>query len=194
MSTTGEPGEGANILVRGSRSISAGNQPLIVVDGVLDAVSDLSEINPSDIVSISVLKDVSSTAIYGSRGANGVILITTKKSASAETEEETYQLFQVVEEMPEFPGGVQEMMNFVSKNMRYPAEAHKNGTQGRVLVKFVVTDKGDIETPTVFESVDPLLDAEALRVIKMMPKWKPGKQRGKAVNVLYTLPVTFRLQ
>lgn len=77
MSTTGEPGEGANILVRGSRSISAGNQPLIVVDGVVDAVSDLSEINPSDIVSISVLKDVSSTAIYGSRGANGVILITT---------------------------------------------------------------------------------------------------------------------
>ena len=80
MSTTGEPGEGANILVRGSRSISAGNQPLIVVDGVLDAVSDLSEINPSDIVSISVLKDVSSTAIYGSRGANGVILITTESS------------------------------------------------------------------------------------------------------------------
>ena len=80
MSTTGEPGEGANILVRGSRSISAGNQPLIVVDGVLDAVSDLSEINPSDIVSISILKDVSSTAIYGSRGANGVILITTESS------------------------------------------------------------------------------------------------------------------
>ena len=78
MSTTGEPGEGANILVRGSRSIEAGNKPLIVVDGVLDAVSDLSEINPSDIVSISVLKDVSSTAIYGARGANGVILITTE--------------------------------------------------------------------------------------------------------------------
>ena len=78
MSTTGEPGESANILVRGSRSIEAGNKPLIVLDGVPDAVSDLSEINPSDIVSISVLKDVSSTAIYGSRGANGVILITTE--------------------------------------------------------------------------------------------------------------------
>ena len=77
MSTTGEPGETANILVRGSRSIEAGNKPLIVVDGVMDAVTDLSEINPSDIVSISVLKDVSSTAIYGARGANGVILITT---------------------------------------------------------------------------------------------------------------------
>ena len=78
MSTTGEPGESANILVRGSRSIEAGNKPLIVVDGVMDAVDDLSEINPSDIVSISVLKDVSSTAIYGARGANGVILITTE--------------------------------------------------------------------------------------------------------------------
>lgn len=78
MSTTGEPGETANILVRGSRSITAGNKPLIVVDGIMDAVDDLSEINPSDIVSISVLKDVSSTAIYGARGANGVILITTQ--------------------------------------------------------------------------------------------------------------------
>ena len=77
MSTTGEPGETANILIRGSRSIEAGNKPLIVVDGVMDAVTDLSEINPSDIVSISVLKDVSSTAIYGARGANGVVLITT---------------------------------------------------------------------------------------------------------------------
>ena len=80
MSTTGEPGEGANILVRGSRSIEAGNGPLIVVDGIVDAVSDLNEINPSDIVSISILKDVSSTAIYGSRGANGVILITTESA------------------------------------------------------------------------------------------------------------------
>lgn len=75
---TGEPGEAGTIQIRGSRSISAGNEPLIVVDGVMDAVTDLSEINPADIVSISVLKDVSSTAIYGSRGANGVILVTTK--------------------------------------------------------------------------------------------------------------------
>ena len=75
MSTTGEPGESANILVRGSRSIEAGNQPLIVVDGVMDAVSDLSEINPSDIVSISVLKDVSSTAIYGARLLNEIAVL-----------------------------------------------------------------------------------------------------------------------
>lgn len=83
MSGSGEPGEAGTILIRGSRSISAGNQPLIVVDGIVDAVSDLSEINPEDIVSISVLKDVSSTAIYGSRGANGVILITTDNTSKS---------------------------------------------------------------------------------------------------------------
>lgn len=82
MSQNGEPGEAGTVQIRGSRSISAGNSPLIVVDGVMDAVSDLSEINPSDIVSISVLKDVSSTAIYGARGANGVILVTTDNTGS----------------------------------------------------------------------------------------------------------------
>ena len=177
------------------RLSSSENNPLIVVDGEVKGNDPelMKNYTPENIQSMTVVKGDEAIRIYGEKGKGGVILITTKKAASAETVKEKL-IFQVVEEMPEFPGGVQEMMNFVSKNMRYPAEAHKNGTQGRVLVKFVVTDKGDIETPTVFESVDPLLDAEALRVIKMMPKWKPGKQRGKAVNVLYTLPVTFRLQ
>ena len=85
MSQNGEPGEAGTVQIRGSRSISAGNQPLIVVDGIVDAVQDLGEINPSDIVSISVLKDVSSTAIYGSRGANGVILVTTDNAVSPKT-------------------------------------------------------------------------------------------------------------
>ena len=85
VSGSGEPGEGTSIQIRGARSISAGNEPLIVVDGVVDAVSDLNEINPSDIVSISVLKDVSSTAIYGSRGANGVIVVTTSAKPKADT-------------------------------------------------------------------------------------------------------------
>ena len=85
VSGSGEPGEGTSIQIRGARSISAGNEPLIVVDGVVDAVSDLNEINPSDIVSISVLKDVSSTAIYGSRGANGVIVVTTSAKPKSDT-------------------------------------------------------------------------------------------------------------
>jgi TonB-dependent SusC/RagA subfamily outer membrane receptor len=84
-SGSGEVGEPGDIRIRGSRSITAGNQPLIVVDGVVDAVSDLNEINPSDIVSISVLKDVSSTAIYGSRGANGVIVVTTSAKPKKDT-------------------------------------------------------------------------------------------------------------
>ena len=79
VSGSGEAGESTSIQIRGARSISAGNEPLIVVDGVVDAVSDLNEINPSDITGISVLKDVSSTAIYGSRGANGVIIVTTSQ-------------------------------------------------------------------------------------------------------------------
>lgn len=83
MSTTGEPGAGTSIRVRGTRSIEASNEPLIVVDGVMDAVEDMNEINPDDIESISILKDASSTAIYGSRGANGVVLITTKKGVTA---------------------------------------------------------------------------------------------------------------
>ena len=79
MSTTGEPGATTTIRIRGTRSINASNEPLIVVDGVMDAIHDLNDINSDDIAGISVLKDASSTAIYGSRGANGVILITTKR-------------------------------------------------------------------------------------------------------------------
>lgn len=83
MSTTGEPGASTSIRIRGTRSINASNEPLIVVDGVVDAVMDLSEINPDDIGSISILKDASSTAIYGSRGANGVVIVTTRKGVTA---------------------------------------------------------------------------------------------------------------
>jgi TonB family protein len=112
-----------------------------------------------------------------------------------EKEEVTEQtVFQVVEEMPEFPGGMQEMMKWLGANIKYPTICQENGTQGRVIVQFVVTREGDITDAAVAKGVDPYLDAEALRVIKSMPKWKPGKQRGKEVNVKYTLPVVFRLQ
>ena len=112
-----------------------------------------------------------------------------------EKEEVTEQtVFQVVEEMPEFPGGMQEMMKWLGANIKYPTICQENGTQGRVIVQFVVTREGDITDAAVAKGIDPYLDAEALRVIKSMPKWKPGKQRGKEVNVKYTLPVVFRLQ
>ena len=103
-------------------------------------------------------------------------------------------IHQVCEEMPEFPGGMQECMKWLGKNINYPAEAKEKGTQGRIIIQFVVEKDGSITEAKVARGVDPLLDAEALRVINSSPKWKPGKQGGQPVRVKYTLPVTFRLQ
>ena len=111
-----------------------------------------------------------------------------------EEEVEEQQIFQVVEEMPEFPGGMGECMKYLASKIKYPTISQENGVQGRVIVQFVVNRDGSIVDPVVVRGVDPYLDKEALRVIQMMPKWKPGKQRGKAVRVKYTVPVMFRLQ
>ena len=102
-------------------------------------------------------------------------------------------VFQVVEEMPEFPGGMGECLKFLGKNIKYPVEAQKAGVQGKVIVQFVVEKDGNIANPKVVRSIDPDLDGEAIRVISIMPKWKPGMQKGQPVRVKYTVPVTFRL-
>ena len=104
------------------------------------------------------------------------------------------EIFDVVEEMPEFPGGMAALMQYLGKNIKYPTIAQETGIQGRVIVQFVVNRDGSIVDAKVVRSVDPYLDKEAIRVISSMPKWKPGKQRNKAVRVKYTLPVMFRLQ
>ena len=104
------------------------------------------------------------------------------------------KVFDVVEEMPSFPGGQGALMSFLSSNIKYPVVAQENGVQGRVIVGFVVEKDGSISDVKVMRSVDPSLDREAQRVVKSMPKWKPGKQNGSAVRVKYTVPVVFRLQ
>lgn len=110
-------------------------------------------------------------------------------------EEEEEVVFVIVETMPEFPGGQQALFKYLSENVKYPAIAQENGIQGRVICQFVVNKDGAIvDVEVVRSGGDPSLDKEALRVIKSMPKWKPGKQRGKAVRVKYTVPVNFRLQ
>ncbi len=104
------------------------------------------------------------------------------------------EVFMVAEQMPEFPGGMKEMLKFLQENVKYPENAMKNNVQGRVIVQFVIEKDG---TPTEFKvlrSVDPDLDAEALRVLQTMPKWKPGMQRGEVVRVKFTVPVSFKLQ
>ena len=102
-------------------------------------------------------------------------------------------VFEVVEEMPDFPGGQSALMEYLAKNIKYPATAHENGKKGRVIVMFVVKKDGSISDVKTVRGVDPYLDQEAERVIAAMPHWKPGKQRGQAVNVRFTVPVTFRL-
>lgn len=103
-------------------------------------------------------------------------------------------VYEVVENMPEFPdGGMPGLMKYLSANIRYPEAAHKDGTQGRVTVQFVVGKDGSIGNVSILRGVDPALDAEAIRVISGMPKWKPGTQKGEPVNVRYTVPVMFRL-
>ena len=102
--------------------------------------------------------------------------------------------YDVVEEMPQYPGGVGKLMEYVSMNVRYPKEAESKSIQGRVVTTFVVEKDGSITDAEVIKSVDPALDAEALRVVKAMPKWTPGKQEGKPIRVKYTMPITFALQ
>lgn len=107
---------------------------------------------------------------------------------------EENKIFTVVEQMPMYPGGDAALMQYLSSNIHYPAVAAENGVQGRVVVGFVVERDGSITDVNVMRSVDPSLDREAVRVVKNMPRWTPGKQNGSAVRVKYQVPVTFRLQ
>lgn len=113
------------------------------------------------------------------------------KSPVEEKKEETLT---VVDVMPQYPGGDHELLKFIAQSIKYPTDAQEAGVQGRVICSFVVDKKGNIVEPKIIRGIDPSLDAEALRVIGMMPRWTPGRQDGKAVRVLYTVPITFRLQ
>lgn len=113
------------------------------------------------------------------------------KSPVEEAKEETLT---VVDVMPQYPGGDRELLKFIAQSIKYPTDAQEAGVQGRVICSFVVDKKGNIVEPKIIRGIDPSLDAEALRVIGMMPRWTPGRQDGKAVCVLYTVPITFRLQ
>lgn len=134
-------------------------------------------------------------------GDNKTILVVETDETKAETPETntavgTFEpvqgdVFDVVEEMPQYPGGAEALLEFLNNNVQYPEEAEKAGIQGRVIATFVVEKDGSVSNAKVVKSVDPLLDAEALRVISAMPKWKPGKQNGQVVRVKYTVPLSF---
>lgn len=139
--------------------------------------------------------DVEETTIASTEDVGQKVEIKYVPVAVEEEEPEEQTIFEIVEEAPEFiNGGMAGLMQYLSKNIKYPTIAQENGTQGRVVVQFVVNRDGSIVDAKVMRGVDPYLDKEALRVINSMPKWKPGKQRGKPVRCRYTVPVMFRLQ
>ena len=116
------------------------------------------------------------------------------EATNAQASTSTDQKFMAVEKMPEFPGGETEMMKFIARTVKYPVVAQENGIQGRVIVTFTVDKTGKIVDPIIRKGVDPSLDQEAIRVVNAMPQWIPGEQKGQKVNVMYTVPITFRLQ
>ena len=165
------------------RSTGTAGTPLIVVDGVISS-KKVEDFDPETIQSINVLKGEMATKKYGSKGEDGVLEIALKKQG---------EVFMVVEQMPEFPGGLAALKEFVRVNLQYPKAALEKGLEGKVYVNFMVTKNGAVSDVKVAKSVDPLLDKEATRIVTSMPKWNPGKQNGETVEVLYTLPIDFRL-
>ena len=183
-------------------------KPLFVVDGVEQASID--NLDPQSIESVSVLKNQSATALYGPRGKNGVVVVTTKGAAKPVTEEAAFdektgaikktavnydevEPFIVAEKMPSFQGGdLNTFRTWVQERIQYPAEAAKQKIQGRVVVSFEIKTDGSLANLMVLQSPDKLLSDEACRVIESSPKWTPGEQRGQKVTVKYTLPVDFR--
>ncbi|MCK5538910.1 MAG: TonB family protein [Bacteroidales bacterium] len=119
-------------------------------------------------------------------------MIEIQELPSNEVEEE--EVFFVVEEMPLFPGGERGLKKWIAQKVKYPAIARENDIQGKVFVRFVVTSSGKVDKVQIIRGVDPLLDAESVRVVKSLPRWKPGMQRGKPVSVWYTVPINFKLQ
>ena len=150
--------------------------------------------NNTDIVEEKIETSESTTEAISGPVSHVSGPVMTGPPAPVQEESDEGEIFEVVEQNPSFPGGDKALMAWLQKNLKYPASAQENNIQGRVLVQFVVNKDGSIVEPKIIRPVDAALDKEAMRVVSAMPKWTPGKQRGKNVRVRFTLPVTFRLQ
>ena len=165
--------------------------PVIVPD---EEVSEDDKMKTQEEVQASDLT-ISVADVKGTDEEHGIdISELNKNRVIVEEEVDDDKPFEVVEQNPEFPGGMEELNKFLNNNIKYPIIAQENGIQGRVIIRFVVSRTGEISDIQVLRGVDPSLDKEAVRVVQSMPKWVPGRQRGKPVPVYFTLPVQFRLQ
>ena len=162
--------------------ITTTEKPLYVVDGTIMKGNNLEDIDPNTIGSIDVLKGETATKLYGDQGKNGVVSIHLKKEK---------EVFVIVEELPSFPGGIDELKAFVTANLKYPAYALEKGIQGPVTVGFTVAEDGSVTDAKIKSGVDLSLCQEALRIVNSMPKWNPGTQRGMPVSVKYEMPINF---
>lgn len=127
-------------------------------------------------------------------GKDDVVVVGYGSNEADKATDSSDQVFAMVEKMPEFPGGQNGIINYLQKTMQYPKDAQEKGLQGRVICSFIIEKDGSITNAEVMQGIEPSLDQEALRVVNAMPKWSPGMQRGKAVRVKYTVPLTFTLQ
>ena len=204
---TGSPIVGASVLIVNSTSGTLtdleGNFTLKVGDDQRISVSYIGMKSVELSVKECLEKQIKEVRLTSDADSGPQLTVVSQSSESASQKapqhnttsepQNTEEVFMVVENMPEFPGGLNTCLKFLADHVAYPKEAAEKKIQGRVIVQFVVMKDGSIANARVIRSVDPLLDAEALRVIGLMPKWKPGTQRGQAVNVKFTMPVTFRL-
>ncbi|MDU1905422.1 MAG: TonB family protein [Dysgonomonas sp.] len=165
--------------------------PVITEDSKVNEekeMKSIEELNEKKDIQISI------ATVEGSTDKNAVDIAELKEHKVIVEEKEPEKPFVSVEQMPQFPGGDAELMRFIGSNLKYPTIAAENGIEGRVVIRFVVSKDGAVTDAQVVRSLDPSCDKEAIRVVKSMPKWVPGKQNGRNVPVYYTLPVLFKLQ
>jgi len=177
-------------------------QPVFVLDGKV--VSEIDNIDPETIDNISVIKDPESEIAKKYNATDGVVIITTKdgkdllspkeaKDLGEETvgNDSDEEVFFIVEDMPKFPGGKPALKTYIYSNLEYPSKAKQEGKEGEVQVRFLVNEKGKVVNSEVLRSSNPVFEAPALKVVREMPDWTPGKQRGKAVKVWYVMSINF---
>jgi TonB family protein len=187
---------------------NSSNIPLFILNGVVVEKSIIVQIEPDDLASVNVLREKKATDKYGELAKYGALEITTKRKVSITVHNTTDKVevpeyadgqrilelqpvYNVVEEMPEYPGGMNALMKFIADNLKFPAQAKTDKVQGTVEVNFFINRNGKVENAKVTKEVHPELDTEAIRLIRLMPDWKPGKLEGKGVDVSYTIPIQF---
>ena len=191
--TLGESEPNVAVLILNTKK--KGEEPLLIVDNKIATIEQVRALPRDAVASVGTMREEAAISSYGEKAKYGALIITTVKHQKEIYNEQISQpdVFDKVDEAPQFPGGMAGIMQYLSSNIRYPEDAREAGTQGRVIVSFVVEKDGSISNAKVAKPTYSSLDEEALRVVSAMPNWMPGKQNGEAVRVKYSVPVSFRL-